>query len=386
MTRLALVLLLALAGLVAACGGTTDEPGPKVTPPPGVEPVASLGEPEGRLRLLAPPGYDVESATAAPACRTRIDVARTPDELVRRFSAGGYDGVLGNGDVTVRLIAAGAIAPINTELVPNYADVVEGLQEQPFNSVGGQLFALPVGRAAHMLVWRRSKIPGTLGGLGAILDPPQIGALGQQITVPDDPAGIAQAALWVARQRKDLEFTDPYELDRRQFAAVLQILRLQEPYVSEYWDDPDDVVAAFRSNRAAAGMAPQSAVADLRAAPGPGGPIEATMPKEGSLGISPAWMVAADARHPSCMYAWMNAALDPDDNAQLAQRAQIAPANRRACELIPEHCERFHAEDEDFYRKVLFRTTPSADCGDERGRVCMDSEDWARAWRSVTGP
>ena len=383
MPRVVLSLLVVVAVLVGACGGEPDDPGPRVTPPPGVTPAAELGPLEGRLRLLAPAGYASASATGALRCDVQVDTAEDTDELVRRFAAGGYDGVLGNGDVTVRLISAGEIAPVNTGLIPNYENVYDGLKERPFNSVGGQMFALPVGRAANVLVWRRNKIPGTLASLGAILDPPQVGALGQQITVPDDPASIAEAALWVARQRKDLDITDPYELDRRQFAAVMQILRLQEPYVSGYWTEPGQVVGAFRSGRAAAGMAGQAAVAELQEQPGPGGPVAATRPREGSTGESPAWMVAARARHPNCMYAWMDRALEPAVQAQLAQAVSIAPANALACEEIPEHCERFSADDEGFYKRVLFRTTPSADCGDERGRVCQDWEDWVRAWREL---
>lgn len=374
-----------LAVVVGACGGggLEDDPGPRVTVPPGLEPVATLGAPEGELRLLAPPGYVPAAHTGGLGCRVQFEVAASPDELVRRFTAGGFDAVLGTGDVTVRLIAARAIAPINTELVPRYEDVFDGLREQPYNSVGGQLFALPVGRAANLLVWRRSAIPGTLASIGAILDPPQVAALGAQVTVPDDPMAIAEAALWVARKRKDLKITDPYELDRHQFEAVIQILRLQEPSVSEYWSDPEAVARSFRSGRAIAGLARQSVVAGLEARPGPGGPISATRPREGALGESPAWMLAADAEHPNCAYAWLDRALEPEVNATVAEAADIAPSVGEACEHIPEHCEAFDATDDDLYRRVLFRTYPSADCGDERGRACMDYEQWVRAWRAV---
>jgi putative spermidine/putrescine transport system substrate-binding protein len=378
------LLTILFALLVGACGGgLEDDPGPSVTAPPGLEPVATLGAPEGKLRLLAPPGYVPANATGGLGCQVQTEVAGSSDELVRRFTAGGFDGVLGTGDVTVRLIGAQAIAPINAELVPGYEDVFEGLKEQPYNSVGEQLFALPVGRAANLLVYRRAAIPGSLASIGAVLDPPQVAALGAQVTVPDDPHAIAEAALWVARKRKDLEITDPYELDRRQFDAVIEILRLQKPYVSEYWSDPQAVARSFRTGRAIAGLARQSVVADLEARPGPGGPVAATRPREGALGESPAWMVAADAEHPNCMYAWLARALEPAVNADVAEAADIAPSVAAACELIPEHCEAFDAADDGLYKRVLFRTYPSADCGDERGRVCMDYEEWVRAWRDV---
>lgn len=380
MPRVLLTLLLLAAVLVGCGGGAEDDPGPEVTPPPGIRPAEALGALEDELRLLTLPGYAPPTATATLGCDVRVDTARTADELVRRMTAGGYDGVLGYGDTTVRLITAGAIAPVNTELIPNYEDVFDGLKEQPFNSVGGQMFVAPVGRATNVLLYRRSAVPGTLVSLGAVLDPPQIASLGEQITVPDDPASIAEAALWVARQRKDLEITDPYELDRRQFDAVLEILRLQEPYVSDYWSQPEAVTAAFRAGEATVAIARQSAVSALEAAPGPDGPVAATRPREGATGESPGWMVAADAEHPNCMYAWMNRALEPEVNAQVALDTETAPANRRACESVPEHCEAFRADDDDYYGRVLYRTTPSADCGDGRGRVCTDWEDWVRAW------
>jgi len=385
-----LVALLAVLALLAAGCGEREHPGPRVVAPPGVRSVRALGPPEGRLKLLAPPGYVPAAATGNLGCEVEVTTAGSTDAVVRGLSTGRYDGALGTGDATVRLIAAGAIAPVNTELVPNYADVYDGLKAQPFNSVGGELFALPVGRAANLLVWRRGLIPGTVTSLGAVLDQPQAASYGERIAVPDDPAAIGEAALWVARERPDLEITDPYELDRRQFEAVLDVLRLQKPYVTLYWRDPDAVREAFRAGRASVGMAPQATIAELQERPGPGGPIAATEPLEGSMAVSPAWMVAADARHPNCMYRWLNRALDPVVNAGVARAVAIAPANRRSCDVLAargdeRHCAVFHADDDGYYAKLLYRTTPSSDCGDARGRVCMDWEDWVRAWERLKG-
>lgn len=389
MSRVVVVALLA-AVLVGACGGSREDPdpGPKVVAPAGVRPARTLGPAEGRLSLLAPAGYVPDVGTQGLGCDVTVTPASSADEVVRQLSTGRYDGALGNGDATVRLIGAGAIAPVNTALVPNYRDVYDGLKLRSFNSVAGQMFALPVGRATRLLLWRRDGIPGTLTSLGAVLDRPQAAALGEQLIVPDDPAAIAEAARWVGRQRKELEIDDPYELDRRQFNAVLGVLRQQHPYVTEYWRDPGAVREAFRAGRASVGIASQAVVGELEARPGDGGPITATRPREGAVGISPAWMVAARAKHPNCMYRFMNRALDPAVNARVARDAAIAPANRRACDTMPDDrfCTLYHADDEGYYARTLFRTTPSADCGDARGRVCMDSEDWVRAWnRLVNG-
>lgn len=389
MRRLTLVII---AVVLAGCGSSRakpdPEPGPKVTAPPGLAPAATVGPPEGSLTLLAPYGAVPDTAQRVPGCNVSVTSVRGSDDVVRKLSTGRYDAALGNGDAMVRLVAAQAIAPVNVKLIRNYADVYDGLKRRPFNSVGGQPFAVPVGRAARLLVWRRNAVPGTLTSLGALLDPPQVASLGEQAIVPDDPHAIAEAALWVARQRRDLAITDPYELDRKQFNAVLRILRLQHPYVSEYWRDPSAVRVAFREGRASIGIAPQAVVGALEQQPGSLGPIGATRPREGSSGVSPAWMIAARAKHPNCLYRFLDHALDPAVNADTALATDVAPANRKSCDVLERrgnerHCELFHADDEGFYAKVLFRTYPTSDCGDARGRVCMDWETWTRAWREV---
>jgi putative spermidine/putrescine transport system substrate-binding protein len=388
MARVLVVMVLAL--LVGACGGRREErdPGPKVVAPPGLRPVREIGPSEGTLKLLAPPEYVPNAARTGYGCDVEVTPASGADDVVRMLSTGRYDGALGNGDATVRLIAAGTIAPVNTALIPNYEDVYEGLKERPFNSVGGQMFALPVGRATRLMLWRRVTIPGTIASLGALLDRPQAASLGEQITVPDDPAAIAEAARWIGRQRHELNITDPYELDRRQFRAVISVLRGQHPYVAEYWRDPGAVREAFRSGRASVGIASQQVAGELRDRPGEGGPIEITKPREGATGISPAWMVAAKAEHPNCLYRFLDRALNPGIDARVAIDASIAPANSKSCDVLEQrgylrHCDLFHATEDDYYARTLYRTTPSSDCGDARGRVCMDWETWVQAWDRV---
>lgn len=391
MPRVWLIITLCLAALVAGCGVKKDPlPGPKVTPPPGLTPAPSLPGVEDRLRLVAPAGYvDRGSFEDTTGCEVDVTEAETSDDVVRLMSSGRFDGALGTGDATVRLIAAGAIAPVNTELVDGYADVYDGLKLQTYNSVGGEMFALPVGRAANVIVYSRDQVPGTLNGLASVLDPAQVASYGGQVVVPDDPNHIAEAALWVQRQRDDLEITDPYELDRRQFNAVIDVLRHQKPYVQQYWTSDRDVVVAFNSGEAAVGLVSQEAAAIIERGATPEKPFGDALPKEGSSGLSPAWMVAAKPAHPGCMYRWLTHALDPQVQSRVSQAVHIAPSNRRTCEMLeaagkPEFCEQYHADDDGYWEKVLYRTTPTRDCGDSRGRVCVDWDGWRKAWQSLT--
>ena len=74
------------------------------------------------------------------------------------MQTGEYDGVSASGDATLRLIAAGDVAPVNTDLIPNYADVFEGLKDQPFNRVDGQMYGVPHGRGANLLMWNTDEV------------------------------------------------------------------------------------------------------------------------------------------------------------------------------------------------------------------------------------
>jgi putative spermidine/putrescine transport system substrate-binding protein len=51
--------------------------------------------------------------------------------MVSLMKTGEYDTVSASGDASLRLIYGGDVAPVNTALVPNYADVFDGLKTSP---------------------------------------------------------------------------------------------------------------------------------------------------------------------------------------------------------------------------------------------------------------
>ena len=67
---------------------------------------------------------DFEQSTG---CQVNVKLGNTSDEMVTLMRTGKYDGVSASGDATLRLIAGDDVDPVNTDLVPNYADVFEGL-------------------------------------------------------------------------------------------------------------------------------------------------------------------------------------------------------------------------------------------------------------------
>jgi putative spermidine/putrescine transport system substrate-binding protein len=354
----------------------------------------SLGKGEGEVDLIAWAGY-VEDGSTDPkvdwvsdfekqtGCKVNVKVGNTSDEMVTLMRTGGYDGVSASGDATLRLIAAGDVAPVNTDLVPNYKDVYPALKNQSFNSVEGQMYGIPHGRGANLLMWNKDAIKPDPDSWSSVFDPDP--ANKGKVTAYDSPIYIADAALYLKATQPDLKITDPYELDDKQFNAAIDLLKKQRESIGSYWSDYTKEQSAFNNGDSTVGTTWQ-VIANLLDADGKV-KVGTTLPKEGSTGWSDTWMISSKAKHPNCMYMWMDHIISPKANAAVAEWFGEAPSNPKACALtaVKDHCKIFHANDEPYFKRVSFWTTPTKNCGDDRGAVCKDYSEWVSAWTEVKG-
>ena len=396
-----LVATCALALGVVGCGdddggGGSAEGGTStaLVNPPDIPEATSVGKGEGEVDLVAWAGY-VEDGSTDPAadwvtpfekqtgCKVNVKIGNTSDEMVTLMRTGNYDGVSASGDATLRLIAGGDVAPVNVDLVPNYKDVIPALKDRPHNSVDGQEYGIPHGRGANLLMWNKDDVKPAPDSWGVVFDEnsPQKG----KITAYDSPIYIADAALYLKATQPDLGIKNPYELDDKQFNAAIDLLKKQRQAIGEYWADYTKEQAAFNNGDSTLGTTWQ-VIANLIDDDGKV-KVGTVLPKEGSTGWSDTWMINAKAKHPNCMYKWMNYVVSPKVNAQIAEWYGEAPANAKSCDLTDnkDHCKIFHAEDEAYFDRVAYWTTPTKNCGDERGAVCKDYSEWVNAWTEVKG-
>jgi putative spermidine/putrescine transport system substrate-binding protein len=389
------VMTVVLAVLVGACGGDPESSSGSdaVKAPEGAKAATAIGEGEGRVDLIAWAGY-VEDGSTDPkvdwvsdfekqtGCQVNVKVGNTSDEMVTLMRTGQYDGVSASGDATLRLIAAGDVAPVNTDLIKNYPDVFDSLKNQPWNSVDGQPYGVPHGRGANLLMWRSDKVDPAPDSWAAVFDPssPYKGA----ITAYDNPIYIADAALYLKAAKPDLGIDNVYELDDKQFQAAVDLLKQQRGLVGEYWSDYTKEMAAFSNGNSVLGTTWQ-VIANLLEADKV--KVQTTLPKEGATGWSDTWMLSSKAKHPNCMYMWMDHIISPKANAAVAEWFGEAPSNRNACAetAVKDHCQIFHADDEDYFGRVAYWTTPRKECGDDRGAVCKDYSEWVQAWTEIKG-
>ena len=111
------------------------------------------------------------------------------------------------------------------------------------------------------------------------------------------------------------------------------------------------------------------------------------LPKEGSTGWSDTWMISSKAKHPNCMYMWMDHIICPRRTPRWRSVRRGAGQRRRRASYTADknHCDDFHADDQAYLDDVYYWTTPLADCGDDRGEVCKDYNDWVQAWTEIKG-
>jgi putative spermidine/putrescine transport system substrate-binding protein len=394
-TRAFTVAAAALLAL-AACGGdqTSGAGGPGAVKPPSIDKLSALGAGEGQVNIVAWAGY-AENGSSDPkvdwvtpfekqtGCKANVKIAGTSDEMVTLMKTGDYDVVSASGDATLRLIYGGTVAPVNTDLVPNYKDIFDALKLKPWNSVGGVPYGIPHGRGANLLMYRTDVVKPAPDSWGAVFDAnsPYKG----KVTAYDSPIYIADAALYLMKHKPELNIKNPYALDDKQFTAAVDLLKEQNKVIGEYWSDYTKSIQAFKAGNSVIGTTWQ-VITNLAKADK--APVEAILPSEGSTGWSDTWMVAAKAKHPNCGYLWMNHIVSPEANAAVGEWFGEAPSNKLACEKTAdkEHCATFHATDEGYFDQIWYWTTPVEQCLDGRTDVrCKDYAAWTQAWTTVKG-
>jgi putative spermidine/putrescine transport system substrate-binding protein len=394
-TRLRLASIAGAATLLlAGCGGggSGGAGGQAYQTPGGSAYAGPVGTGEGTLNVLAWPGYAEDGSTdpkvdwvtpfeQKTGCQVNVKTFATSNEAVQLFSSGGYDVVSASGDASLRLVYAGLVQPVNTDLVPSYADIFPDLKNKPWNSVGSTLYGIPHGRGANLLLFTKAKYPAPPDSWKDMwaADSPAKG----RISPYDDAIYIADAAVYLMATRPDLKITNPYALDKTQFDAAVALLEQQKGLVAEYWGDITKQGTALASG---AVWQSQGWQVTANLANADGEKVGTVKPKEGTTGWSDTWMVKKGTANLNCAYQWLDHIASPQVNAEIAEYFGEAPANAKSCALTlnKNHCTEYHAAETDYWKDVWYWTTPTEKCLDGRTDVsCVGYAEWVKAWSAL---
>jgi putative spermidine/putrescine transport system substrate-binding protein len=388
MHRRILALVGAAALMVAACGGSSASPAPSLP--------QSIGAGEGELKLVIWTGY-AERGASDPAydwvtpfeketgCKVSTTDMTDSNNGVSLMQSGEYDGISASGDATIRLIKGGTVAPVNTALFKNYANVFAGLKNLPHNTIDGVNYGVPHGRGPNLLAYNTEVIKTPPTSWDAVWEG---GAdYKGKISVYDSSIYIADAALHLMTKQPDLGIKNPYQLNGAQFDAAVKLLEQQRDNGALYWGTANDQITSFSSGDSVIGTTWQYQVNVLQADKQK---VDAVLPAEGSTGWSDTWMIATKAKHPNCMLMWMDHMMSPVANAQATVWFGEAPTSPQACaeaeKLSPGHCAQNHADDEAYYKKIWYWSTPQSDCADtDSATTCKTQDDWVAAWTKIRG-
>jgi len=387
------VALLLIASCSSSSSSTATNAASDAPSLPNIAAATSVGDGEGALNIVVWAGYAENGSTdkavdwvtpfeKASGCKVNVKVGNTSDEMVTLMKTGQYDGVSASGDATLRLIYSGDVAPVNTDLVPNYTTVSDFLKNQQWNSAGGKMYGIPHGWGANVLAYTDGKVAAPTSW-GAVFDTnsPYKGT----VTAYDSPIYIADAALYLMKTKPELKITNPYALDDAQFQAAVDLLKTQKPIIGEYWSDYTKAVQSFESGNTVIGTSWQVIVNLVNG--GKKAKVNSIVPSEGSTGWSDTWMISSKAQHPNCMYKWMDHIISPSANAQVAEWFGEAPSQTASCAMTADKnfCTSYHATDAAYASQIHYWTTPTKSCLDGRGSICKDYAAWTQAWTEIKG-
>ncbi len=381
---LALGATVALSGGASAASGTAGLTAPEAH----AQVPTSVGKGEGKLNLIAWEGYAqpewVKPFTASTGCQVSVKYAGSSSEMVSLMANGGghqYDLVSASGDADLRLIYGGDVRPINISLIPSWKQFRPFLKAPGFNTIGGKHYGVSYEFGPNVLLYSTKTFKSAPASWSVLYSKKYSG----QITVPDNPIQIADAALYLESAKPSLKITDPYELTQAQFNAAVALLKSEHPLIKKYWDLASQEISLFQSKTTVVGAAWPYQTNTLKS---DHVAVSDTIPKEGATGWADTWMLATNAPHPNCAYKWMQWVTTPKVQAQEADYFGETPANTEACSYMDKiakgSCAAYHANaPQAYFKTIKFWKTPLAQCGNGKSD-CVPFQDWVTAWTQIT--
>jgi putative spermidine/putrescine transport system substrate-binding protein len=374
----------------ASTGGAAQNGGgavPGQTVPTANLPVLQkVGQGEGQLNLIAWEGYLdpkwVKPFEQQTGCQVNAKYAGSSDEMVSLMKGGGggqYDMVSSSGDADLRILYAGDAHPVNIKLIPAWKDFFPAFQSPAFNTINGVHYGISLQWGPNVLMYNTKDFSSAPTSWNVIYDSKYKG----EVTVPDNPIQIADAAVYLKKHQPSLGITDPYELTQPQFQAAVKLLASQKPLIEKYWSLASQEIFDFKNGNATVGAGWPYQVSTLKAA---NFPIGTTIPSEGATGWADTWMLAKNAPHMNCAYMWMQYISTPKVQAQQAVTYGETPDNKLACaemdKLQAGSCAEYHANaPQSYFDTISLWKTPLATCDDGKNN-CVPYAQWVSAWNT----
>ncbi len=361
------------------------------------EKVSKLGAGEGQVNIVAWPGYIERGETdkkfdwvtgfeKKTGCKVQVKTANTSDEMVALMNEGGFDLVTASGDASLRLIAGKRVQEINIDLIKSWKNVDDRLKNAPWHTVDGKHYGVPYMWGPNVLMYNTNVFktpPKSWKVVFQEMKLPDGKSNKGRVQAYDGPIHIADAANYLMTHKPELGIKSPYELNKDQYKAALDLLRGQRKLVSRYWHDAFIQMDDFTNEGVVASGSWPFQVNILQSK---GAPIASVIPEEGATGWADTTMMHVDAANPNCAYMWIEHTLTSNLMSDLSVWFGANPADPAACTdgrgmQTKEGCTKNGMDD---FEKIKFWTTPVSKCPSQNGK-CTPYYRWVSDYIGVIG-
>ncbi len=279
----------------------------------GDTPASSSGS---TLRLLTWPGYDepevIRGFEEEYGVTVEFKTYLGGEQMLQFFNqspAGTYDALISDGEYVTKLMALGAIAPIDPSIVPNLSDYHPVYQDFPGFYEDGQMMAVGTRFGNYGIAFNQSIIP-----------PSEVTSW--EFLLREDLAGKLALFDWYLPNMGNAslalfpENPNPYDLTDAQLEEVKAWMLRMKPNVALVTPNVQDIVNAFINGDVTAGPVGdwviQNAIADGNQE------FTAVVPEEGAIRWSEGAVICADSPNPELAQNWVEYMSRPEVQARLA--------------------------------------------------------------------
>ena len=348
------------AAAATASGGASPSPssgGPTPTP------VASAGPGEGTVSVVAIDGYaewggvdpkvrwvgTFEKETGCKVSLRFYDPRQ--EEKPGDFPPSSFDVISATPEVGGRLMDDGKAAPLNTALLDGYDKIPKRLRTLPSVTRDDQVYGVPYVWATNEILYDAGKVsPDGPESLFTDKGP---------VMFRDRPLSLADAALVLKAQGTDVgaDIKNPFDLTDAQLDAAAQLFTSGEDGRRTFWRDPVEVVQGFATGSVRLAQATPYHLDVLRRGHKP---VRALTARP-VTGWADAWMMSAQAPHPSCAYKWLDFTMSADVQRKVSAWMGLAPANPEGCTGAARRiCADYRVGTSRAFRGVYFAVRPEA--------------------------
>ena len=344
---------LALFGLLAACGGGSDEASQSMSPD---------GPVSGTLRMFT---YDdsIDPTIMEPFGEAYPDVTvqnatfNSNAQAAAKIKGGfGADVIEVCLDESSPLVDGNLLMPIDTDQVTGWDDMAAGFREADGVTVDGETWVVPLSAGPHGLIYVDSAFPDGLDSWTALYDPELKGQVALDGGGSLTPLAVTALGLGI---------DDPMQMTPEQITEVKDYMIEHRDQFRTFADSDSDTVNLFKSGEIVLSDGGLGTATKLQNA---GVDVTWVPPVEGALSWVCGLSIGAKTKNLAASYAIINHYLTPEMQAATAALG-FGITNPKAMHLIPE--DQRDLADPTALEGMIAEVEPA------------NPEEWDAAWQEI---